>query len=548
VKRISRRGVLGAGVAGVAVAIEFVRHNPVIAASAAPLKAVVTINSVRYEYREELGTKLGDFVANFGRFTQSCVRTIAVGSPLTVYFRPDRDSDRTEVVFELGRMFNAVAAHLGAYTVTISRGDQILATVNVPVHHWFSRWRWQSAPRPIVGKVAALIEQKLLPPYVRPPSDLLLPPSSPYVPYTVMGLAGVTPYMPGTGERPDIGLVTESQAKFICTANKVSLDIVLAQAEAAGSMPWHMRDENTGAPINFQAYPKACWYQGQKLGTPFVRTLPSPVNIDESHQPALAYVPYLLTGDPYYLEELQFQATWNYGSTSVGYRPTLSQTRQFAWSMRTLGQCARVTPAVVPSWLLNRSYWSARLTAHRIFFENSYVNRSELSRALFRATDNLDARPVDGKNPAGTWCEPWQSEFLAAVFGWLVSMGQTEWRKSFDWVIGGTLARTNNTSGWPRAQSTPYEMMLRASKTAPFAQSWDEAWLLNQNIGGLTYLNSNTWTNPTSMTYLAYTRGALIYASLLKMPVSENLAWATGQLNTLKWKTAYKWRLGNGLS
>ncbi|MHB1207428.1 MAG: hypothetical protein ACYCZX_17815, partial [Rhodospirillaceae bacterium] len=152
----------------------------------------------------------------------------------------------------------------------------------------------------------------------------------------------------------------------------------------------------------------------------------------------------------------------------------------------------------------------------------------------------------DGKYPAGTWCEPWQSEFLAAVFGWLVSMGLSEWRTSFDWLIGGTLARTSATSGWPRAQSTPYEMMLRASAKSPFAESWTEAWVLNNTIAGLTYTNSETWV-PSTMTYLAYTRGALTYAQMLGALSGDNLSWATGQINARKWKTSYKWRLGAGL-
>jgi hypothetical protein len=367
------------------------------------------------------------------------------------------------------------------------------------------------------------------------------------VAYTVMGLAGINPYMPGVGERPDIGLLTEPQAKYVCTSDATALKVLLDQAEAAGTVPWHMRDENTSAPISFQQYPKASWYQSQRQGAPFVPVTQTPITIDSAHQPALAYLPYLLTGDPYHLETLQFQATWNYGSTSIGYRPTLSQTRQFAWDMRTLGQCARITPASAPSWLLGQSYWASMLDMHRAYFETVRVDSASLFQTLFRATDNIASRPADGKFPAATWCQPWQAEFLASVLGWLVSMGLTDWRMSFDWLIGGTVARTNGTSGWPRAQATPYEMMLRPSSTAPITQSWADAWSLNQDVVGLTYADSNTWVTP-DMTYLTYTRGALVYAAQLGTPLDDNLAWATKQLNAGRWATAYKWRLGSGVS
>ncbi|MHB1204530.1 MAG: hypothetical protein ACYCZX_03105, partial [Rhodospirillaceae bacterium] len=172
------------------------------------LSARVTLGGTIYEYREDAGVDLGDFVSGIGGFTQRCVRCDVAGLPLSVFFRPDRTSSRVEVVFELGRVFSPTAVNLGTYTVEISRGDQVLATVSVPQHYWFARWRWQSAPRPVVGNVDALMSRNLLPPYAHPTSTLSLPPPVPYTPYTVMGLAGVTAYMPQTGERPDIGLLT----------------------------------------------------------------------------------------------------------------------------------------------------------------------------------------------------------------------------------------------------------------------------------------------------------------------------------------------------
>jgi hypothetical protein len=545
---INRRTALGVGAAGLAGLATLSGAKAAGGAnSLPPLSAVITLNGVDYVYSEDQGTDLGDFVSDIGGFTQRCVRCDVAGSPITVFFRPDRYSNHMEVVFELGQLFNnPTPVNLGPYSVSISCGSQVLATISVPNHYWFSRWRWQISPRPVVGNVAALISQYLLPPYAQPTSTLYLPTATKYTPYTIMGLAGVYPYMPNVGERGDIGLLTEPQAQYVCTGDPVALQIVLAQAEAAGTVPWYMRDENTNAPISFAQYPKACWYQGQKQGTPFVPTIATPVTVDAAHQPALAYLPYLLTGDPYHLETLQFQATWNYGSLSLGYRPTLSQTRQFAWDMRTLGQCARITPATVPSWLLNKTYWTNMLTTHCNWFEANRVNSINLFQTLFRATDNITSRPADGKMPAGTWCEPWQAEFLACVFGWLVSMGHSQWRTSFDWLIGGVIARTNGTSGWPRALATPYEMMLRASNTSPPATSWAEAWSLNQTIGGLTYTNANTYAY-ADMTYLTYGRGSLVYADMLGSPLTDNLPWATNQINSRLWKTPYKWRLGAGL-
>ncbi len=593
---ISRRGAIGIGAAG----IVGLQAGIATAQTVTPtLKAVVTLAGQTYEFKEETGQNLGDFVATIGNFTQRCVRSEVPNFPLTVYFRPDRNSDRVEVVFELGRVFQAVPANLGAYSVTITRGEQVLTRIDVPAHYWFSRWRWQSSPRPIVGDVAKLVEQNMIPGYDRSAApkpvvvtlNVMPLPNGDYLDvdilaqfsggnyanasklvitaqqyvslnssstssaavstsssiYAAMGLAGVTPYMPNTGERSDIGLVTEPQAKFICTSDAASLDLLRAQAEAAGTMPWHMRDETQTGPFDFRKYPNATWYYSTNAGSPHVKTASTPVTLDSAHQPSLAYLPYLLTGDPYHLEDIQFQATWNWGSLPAAYRPSIPQARAFAWSLRTLAQAVRVTPASTPSWLLPQSYWASQLATTRDWFQSNFVESIRPERALFRATANIDTSRGETNAPEGAWVDPWQDEFVAAVIGWMVTMGFNDWRTAFDWIIGGTIARTSTTSGWIRAYATPYRMILRATKTSPFATSWSEAWALEQSVAKAVYTDPNAWAT-TDLTYLAYTRGALFYAAKLGTPgAAESLAWATSQLKSRGWNTAFKWRLGTGL-
>jgi hypothetical protein len=566
-----------AGLAG-AAALK-INQNSVVAATAPAqlLKAVVTLNGVRYEFREEQGKDLGDFVSTIGGFTQACIRTDVVGCPLAVFFRPDRNSDRAEVVFELGKCFSATPANLGAYSVTIHRGTSVLATIDVPAHYWFSRWRWQSAVRPIVGDINALITQNLLPPFDRagaltsgtsssiststttgcttaptPIPDATFDPlpatELKVVPYTIMGLAGILPYMPTSGERPDIGIVTEAQAEYICTSRTTAHDLMRAQAEAAGTMPWHYRDENTNTPFDLKKYPGATWYSSTSMGQPYVKTVKSPVTVDTAHQPALAYVPYLLTGDPYHLEDMQFQATWNFGSQTASYRLHSMQARIFAWNLRTLAQCARITPATVPTWLLPKAYWATWLTEYRQHFETQYVNNPRADRAIFRAIRDVDTSRDEGiKAPGGCWVDPWQDDFAATVMGWVIAMGFPDWQRAFDWKIGSTVARTSRTSGWKRAHASPYQVILRATKTSPFATSWAECWSITQAARSMTYTDPDTWVD-NDMTYLTYARGALVYVDKLKSwDVAEQLTWATAQLNNRKYRTDFKWRLGNGL-
>lgn len=606
---VGRREVLGAGVCAGVVALSGVNASAQTADTSGLLRAVVTIGGVATEYRQENGADLGDFVSAIGGFTQRCIRVDAAGSPLSVFFRPDRNSDRVEVVFELGRMWSGTPAHLGAYAAAIYRGSQLLATIAVPQHYWHARWRWQSAPRPMVANIADLIQQNLLPPYDRSsvaPPPVVLPAhpfqipagsassagawldldvltqigsgdysrvsslvvtalmsapaqsaaaqvtTTPPIPtaavYSVMGVAGLVAYMPQTGDRPDIGLITEPQAQYVCTASQSALDTVRAQGEAGGTMPWHMRDERTGAPLDFRTYPNASWYPDSQVGAPYFKPISCPVKLDSAHMPGIVYLPYLLTGDPYHLEDLQFQANWNWGWYNPGYRPSIPQARQFAWNLRTLAQVAKVTPATVPSWLLPQAHWTAQLTLWQDFFQTNFVNGARAERAVFRCCTPIDSSGDQGPTaPRGTWVAMWEDEFVAAVLGWVVSMGFTGWRTAFDWKIGSTISRTSGNTGWPRAQATPYRSILRSTSTAPFATTWLEAWTITKAVTQAVVTDTNTWY-PQDMTYLTYTRGALVYASRMGTPAAgDGLTWATAQLRAKNWATDYKWRLGTGL-
>jgi hypothetical protein len=532
------------------------------AAAALPLKVRVTLDGKRYEFDEAKGRDLGDYKGP--GFVQRCVRVTVPDLPLSVFLRPDRDSERVEVVFELGRLWSGPPRHFGAYTVEIQRGDKELARIEVPKHFWFSRWRWQSARRPIIAKVSELIAAGLVPPYgdvrldkerpqgeAKPPParpqargpdarpaeagpGAALPPGSSVVgglhrdangqlevvarppvpapqqqaphqaprpaarpaalpagaahPYVIMGLAGLTAYMPTTGERDDIGPLTEAQARWLCTGDGAALDAMFAQAEASGTVPWHVRDEKTGAPFNFEQYPKGGWYGEKNINEPDIPLIKSEVTPDAAHHPALTYLPFLLTGDPYLLDALQLQLTWCLGSNPPAYRLGAKgilphgQTRSYAWCLRDLAQLAKVTPEAAPGWMLPRAYWQRILENNRLWFEESYVRDPEPLHRIFHSATAVSVDNREAALNGAARFAAWEEEFLAFILGWTVAMGFPSWRDAFMWKVASTIARTDGKSGWQRAWSTPYGMAVRRSNALPWAQSWAEAWALNVEL------------------------------------------------------------------
>lgn len=517
-----------------------------------------------YEYRMSSGKDLGDFTSQ--AFVQRCVRVDQPDLPLTIFFRPDADAKRLEVVFELGRMWgqaNRQARHLGHYRATIRNGQTIVARVDVEKHWWFSRWRWQSAPRPLIATPADLIAKRLVPPYGISAAthaeslddDLKHRYAGP------MDNAGVEMQMGTTGDRPDIGPVTDYQAAYLITSSDDALAVVRAQAEAAGSIPLHFRDETTSAPVDFFRYPQVSWYD-EPNGKPWVKphiairdasgNPPCPWELSTSHDPALNYVPYLLTGDPYHLEELQFQGGQPLGWTSYHRAESGLQiafpddARSYAWSMRTLFQLAKVTPERTPAWLKPRSYWQAIVRDNLKWFNATYVNEPSPACSVFHSATGMESLPA------------WQEDFLATVFGWAVYMGFEDWRGAYAWKLASTLARTNGQSGWPRQWCTPF--FIRISKSEPsnsvyarksprsiWYTSWKEAWEAyradpEHNVV-TPFADQTSWAQNDDPQLLIYTRGALAMATHLGIEAAREPFRFVDQMVRKRKFTYYKWAI-----
>lgn len=500
------------------------------------LSVVIQRGGKEQVYAASAGKDLGDFKTS--RFVQRCVRVDQAGSPLTIFFRPDRNNDRIEVVFELGRMWgkaNQDGDHWGAYRAIIRNGSKEIATIDAPRHWWFSRWRWQSKPRPIVRTGRSLIDARLMLPYAESAARFAEEPeSSERTVYRApMDTANVLTAVGSAGERYDYGPVTEYQAHYLIAGSDRSLATLRAQAEAAASMPMHIRDEKTHAPVNFFQYPALDWKDNQS-GDPWVKGNDSlrdasgertcEWNLSTGHDPALNYLPYLLTEDPYHLEELQFQGNQTLGWMSYHRSQNQLQivypgeARSYAWSIRTMFQLATVTPETTPQWLLPRAHWKRIVDDNLEWFTKHFVDNPSPACAVFSAGPRVD--DIGG----------WQEDFLATCLGWGVLLGHEEWRKAYSWKLKSTLARSNGKSGWPRQWCVPYyfaiskeppqDMTYTAKSSAGiWFKSWGEAWdafraNANNNVTE-PFPDKTSWAQANSNDFIVYPRGVLALATHL---------------------------------
>lgn len=298
-----------------------------------------------------------------------------------------------------------------------------------------------------------------------------------------MGVGSANPAMPSTGGRNEIGLLPAWSASYLLSMDSRAKEITLANGDLAGSWSIHYRDRVTDRPVSVTDFPYMTLLgtpldtrnpaTGQREAFPVCATggnCKSPYTHDTAHQPSFAYVPYLVTGDYYYLEELQFWAMYNILSYNPGYRKAgkgllhSNQVRAQAWGLRTLAHAAFITPD------------SDRLKAH--FMEFMHNNLAWYNATY---TDNAEANKLgvldDNKavvynNKSGI--APWQDDFFTSAIGHAAELGFTEANRLLVWKAKFPVQRMSN-NGLCWIDGAIYALNIRANSAAPFFTNLKQA-------------------------------------------------------------------------
>jgi len=246
-----------------------------------------------------------------------------------------------------------------------------------------------------------------------------------------MGIGPLEPYMPATGAHNDIGPLSLWDSMYLVSMDSRARTVTMGLADLAGSWSNHYRDKNTGLPVTLVDYPYMTL-----LGNPGDTVNPntkkseafpacaagadckSPYNPDSSHQPSLGYLAYVLGGDYDHLEELQFWANINMVEANPYYRMfekgllKSGQVRGQAWSLRTLGYAAYITPDDHPL----KKYFNDRVSDNLQYYVDRYTNTAPNPLGIF--TDGYAFAYENGRGIA-----PWQDDFFTWAVGQLVAMG-----------------------------------------------------------------------------------------------------------------------------
>jgi hypothetical protein len=291
---------------------------------------------------------------------------------------------------------------------------------------------------------------------------------------------GLTQRMGTTGGRFDIGPLTGWQAAWLMTGDRRAARQAIGQAEAAGSIPWHLWDAANNEWLSAERYP-GLWTDGR--GGPPPRGLLHGIperetgwQLDTPHQPNAAFLPYLLTGRRAFLDEVLAQGAYNVVSTWPGARTAsgregllvirMRQIRGAAWSARALDEAAYVVPEEDPN---------AR------YLRRVAARQWEWARQQIPAWTTMQGEahgwlPPYELGSGGVELAPWQQDYFASTVAGAARRGDANARALLAWMENFLVGRFEQAGrGFARNDGAAYQiaMGMGGRNTPPFT-SWAE--------------------------------------------------------------------------
>lgn len=297
-------------------------------------------------------------------------------------------------------------------------------------------------------------------------------------------------FMGATGYARGIGILPEWSAMYLVNQGVDAKETMLLQADLGGGWPMYVRDHTTDQPLDFEDYPYVSLVgtetDSHNSATGFREKLPARIttstlwsNInspDIAHHPDFFFLPYLVTGDKFYLDGLLMHQRY----TALSLIPTWRQARKCllsdnqvrgqGWAFRTLGHSTYVTPDAHPL----KSDLLYQLDQNRIWYDVNYVSTSGQYYNQFGIIRHSGAIVYTKGGQANVGIAPWQNDFFASSIGRLLELGYNDFRGMFDFISKFAVGRLTNSPAYCWQDASVYAMRVRETSTSALYTTWAE--------------------------------------------------------------------------
>lgn len=284
--------------------------------------------------------------------------------------------------------------------------------------------------------------------------------------FVPLGFGDMSIDMSAPGGRPEIAPYPNWTAQYLVHQRPEQRAYMLASADLSGSWRGHITEADGLTLITLDNYPDY-WLDGRAgtrpagpnavrvdhQGGPWPGAWSWPIDI--AHHPSLTYVPYLLTGDRFYLDQMKFWAnftllaTWPSNGLRQGGKGILvdNQARGIGWSIRTLADVA----AYLPDADSLAAYFRTRLQNNLNYFDTM---AKAIGGGFLETVFNFSLY-------GGTVTSLWANAYI----GWALDHAEAQGFGPVA-VLRDRIVRTqiaffsSSAEGYPRERGAPYYPMV----------------------------------------------------------------------------------------
>ena len=323
------------------------------------------------------------------------------------------------------------------YNITISTDNQIIYQQTDFVHYHHARWRkqfWQNVetsmicenqPVHLSHNVKYLMKSKAIPNFNPeligniPESQLLKTYNDWLKKNAPMSAGLIANWTYGA----DMWPILKYTGQYLMSMDSRIKAVTIGNAELAGSFPLHYRDVNTQLPLSIDDYPYCTTRVNDHINPETGQSeapskctdsenCDSPHLVDPERKPSYTFIPYLVTGDYYFLEELHFWANFcmihDLPSAREQSKGIIKgDNADMAFSIRTLGQAAYITPEDHPL----KSYFMNKLLANINYYHETFLENQP---------NSIGTSTIDKAQ-----CIVYKDDYFTWTLGYLVDLGFT---------------------------------------------------------------------------------------------------------------------------
>ncbi len=326
----------------------------------------------------------------------------------------------------------------------------------------------------------------------------------------IMSWGLISPVMGMAGGRADLGILPGWTVTYLQSMDWRAEEIVIRLGEQAGSFPTHIRNRATGLIATIDDFPKKNpynWAGGDYLYGFEQGDMNTPMTFDNSHKPSLALVPYLITGDYFFMEEQMFWGNgalqlYHYFYTRENEKGIVKGSeRAAAWGLRSMVESA----VIAPDNSMEQAYFNEKIN-NTIQHNVTHLDTAYKNDPFGFFTLNSQHRETDFPNSALPYdtvkhgCSPWMNNYYIATLDQMVRLGFNEIAVVRDHMLKFPVGMLSNHPQFNKYDAGAYRI-LQTIKCDDCSETnyiiphdWSE--LYTWNFDGRTEPIPTTWRAP----------------------------------------------------